>query len=400
MEEIESVRRSFWLLRTEMIISTLLLSLPIMNLFWLKYAGMNQFQIGVSQAVFTVIVILLDVPMGWLADRFSRKWANAVGDFVTAAGFIAYAFVGGLGGVIICEVILAIGMASSIGADGPLLESYCVRLGKDYAHENARIQQWAPIVMAIGMVVGGMIGAKSPRLAMLLSAVPMLVGATLTSLIVDDVPKARHEPKHPIHEIKSVIRYCMRDHKQLASTIWANAVINKSTHGIVWLTTPMLLLAHVPLWLVGVGWALNNLGAWAGATLARRYGTTGTTAEVFGWPLLALVAASLLFGLVPNPVTAMAVIVFGIVRGWHIAVMPVRVQELAPEALKTTVNSVSSTVSRLLYVVVVIVLSGVSTQHPGRGFVLNAIIFASLGLAVLPRLRRTHDQKGPVYAQK
>lgn len=56
-----------------------LICMSIMSPFFLSI-GLSQVEIAMSQAIFTVAMIFLNLPTGWLADRFSRKWANVIGD--------------------------------------------------------------------------------------------------------------------------------------------------------------------------------------------------------------------------------------------------------------------------------------------------------------------------------
>lgn len=362
--------------------------IAVMNVFWRDYAGMSQVEVSISQAAFTVIMILLDVPMGWLADAFSRKWANVFGDLVVAFGFFVYIFADTLWWVIGAEVVLAIGLSASSGADGPLMEEYCIKLGKNYAQEQARLQQWTPLVMAGAMAIGGAVGSANPRLAMLLGALPPLIGGILVCFATEDRRIRTHTAKHPLRDIRAVLHYSFRGHKELSATIWARTVLNTSTHTIVWVTTPVLIFSGVPVWLVGLGWAATNVGAAVGGWLASKWGTGLDTVRAFTYPLGALVASCLMLGLAPSVATASMVVVFGAIRGWQIAIMPVRVQQLAPDAIKTSVNSVSSTLSRMMYIPLVMLIGWAGESTPTHAFILNAGIFAGLGVLVLPMLRR------------
>ena len=65
-------------------------SVPIINLFW-NSIGMNQTDIGFTQMIFTIVIVCLDIPMGYLADRFNRKILNIIGDIGVSLTFIYYA---------------------------------------------------------------------------------------------------------------------------------------------------------------------------------------------------------------------------------------------------------------------------------------------------------------------
>ena len=44
-------------------------SVPIINLFW-NSIGMNQTDIGFTQMIFTIVIVCLDIPMGYLTEKF------------------------------------------------------------------------------------------------------------------------------------------------------------------------------------------------------------------------------------------------------------------------------------------------------------------------------------------
>ena len=79
-------KRNLKLLMLESILTAGLLSMSIMTPFF-NSIGLNQRQIALSQAIFTIVVSILNLPAGWIADRFSRKWANVIGDFGVAISF-------------------------------------------------------------------------------------------------------------------------------------------------------------------------------------------------------------------------------------------------------------------------------------------------------------------------
>ncbi len=66
-------------------------SVATITIFW-NSIGMNQTAIGFVQMAFTIVICCLDIPMGYIADRFNRKALNVIGDFGVAIVFILYAF--------------------------------------------------------------------------------------------------------------------------------------------------------------------------------------------------------------------------------------------------------------------------------------------------------------------
>ena len=66
-------------------------SVATITMFW-NSVGMNQKDIGFVQMIFTIVISSLDIPMGYIADRTSRKLLNIIGDIGAAFAFTLYAF--------------------------------------------------------------------------------------------------------------------------------------------------------------------------------------------------------------------------------------------------------------------------------------------------------------------
>lgn len=57
--------------------------------------------------------------------------------------------------------------------------------------------------------------------------------------------------------------------KKLSTRIFSLAVVRESTHAIMWLLAPLILLANGPIWLAGIAWALMRGFGSAGAYITK-----------------------------------------------------------------------------------------------------------------------------------
>lgn len=393
-----TIQQSLRLLRTEAVITSMVIAMPIMNLFF-ESIGLSQGQIGLSQAIFTVAVLFFNIPTGWLADRFSRKVSNALGDTIAAGGFLFYASADSFLHVIIAEIIIGIGLAFTQGADVGLLRAYCQRLKRDYRREASLIATLQPLFSMAGAVIGGIVGAHSPRLALLLTAVPFMTGALL-SLFVKEVgthrtastretPEAslRSQLSYAFKDMRRITVYALHGHKDLAWSIIAAAIAKEITHAIVWILTPLLLLAGVPAEIVGVAWALNLGAVSIGAWLSRRFAQVWSERALFVAPAVASLAAMVMLAISVNLWTIGLYAIFGLARGWYLAIMPPIVQHHTPDDMQSTVFSVSASLSQILYITVVILVNMIGDFGVQWAMAINAALFAPLVVIVAWRLR-------------
>lgn len=398
-----NITQSLRLLRTEAIITSAVLAMPIMNTFF-SDIGLNQGEVGLSQALFTVALLMFNIPTGWLADRFSRKACNAAGDAIVAGGFLFYALATSFSHVVAAEVIIGIGLAFTHGADVGLLRAYCQRLKRSYHTESALIATLRPLAEALAVILGGIIGAYEPRLAIALSAVPFIAGSIL-SLFATEVGTRRtskqlpamhlgRQIRHALADMKTITVYALHGHKDLAWAIIAASTAREITHAIIWVLTPLLLLAGVPVAIVGIAWALNlgavSIGAWASKWVADRL--KWSEATLFAVPAIASLAAMAILSINVSLWTIGLYAIFGLARGWYSAVMPPIVQHHTPDDMQSTVFSVSGSLSQILYIVTVTIVNMVGNFGIPWAMAANAALFAPLVAIITARLYRINKK--------
>ena len=72
--------------------------------------GLNLAQVFILQAIFGAIVVLLEVPSGYLADRWGRRRALLLGALFHGAGYSLLGFTEGFAGLVVFEMTVAVGV--------------------------------------------------------------------------------------------------------------------------------------------------------------------------------------------------------------------------------------------------------------------------------------------------
>ena len=104
-------------------------SVATITMFW-NSVGMNQKDIGFVQMIFTIVISSLDIPMGYIADRTSRKLLNIIGDVGAAFAFTLYAFASNIYVVILSECLLGLSFAMTNGVDQSFIKYNCDKIDK------------------------------------------------------------------------------------------------------------------------------------------------------------------------------------------------------------------------------------------------------------------------------
>ena len=389
-----SALRSLRLTMAESAVTAGLLAMSVFTPFF-NSIGLNNQQISEVQIYFTIVLILLNVPMGYIADRLSRKWANIIGDFAHAVILLAYSQVAGFAGAVICECICGVASALSDGVDQSLIKHFVGKISQSTGEsetkllksKTAKLEIYKQICNLVLLTLGGPIGAISLRLAIALSAVNYFVGGVISIFIKDDSEKLRPEHKNPLKDIARVTKSTMRN-KPLRLRIFTYAVGREMTHGIIWIATPIFLKAGVPMELVSFAWAFNALMCIVGAKLAAIYGKKLSDAQVMVVPVVLMSISMLVMGFNLNIFTVWLYSAMGITQGWTAATLTPMVQKQAKPAEQTSVLSITKTLAQLLYIPVVWIVGYVADIKLEYGLFVTVVIFLPLSLNIIKKLKQ------------
>lgn len=390
---------SFRLLQTEMVLTKLLISMSIMTPFFYSI-GMDQAQIGLSQALFTVALMVLNIPTGWLADKFSRRWCNFSGDVLVAASLLYYSQARGFADVVGAEIFFGIGIALSQGADSGLQKAFCHILSQgNLDHEEQLLHKsnglTGSLQFALQVVLvflGGVIGSYDMRLTIALSAAPYVIGALCMLLMREVGERLVSQHSNPLRDMLAALRETAR-HRELHARIVAFAVGRELTHCMVWGATPIMVLAGVTPSLVGLGWALNGIAAICGSLLARRYALRLPESVQFsGLCLVVLAALSVMF-LHLSLATVWLYMTMGLGQGWSGVALRGMLQRHSPADKMSMIDSVAGTGAQLIYIPLVIVIGIVGSLDIRLTLIAIVVVFTPLALAVSARLRRSERNR-------
>ena len=389
------LRGSFRLLQTEMVLTKTLMAMSIMTPFFYSI-NMNQAEIGLSQALFTIALLALNVPTGWLADKFSRRWCNFGGDTLIAASLLYYSQANGFGDVVMAEICFGIGVALSQGADSGLQKAFCQLLAKgDPVREEQLLVKsnglTGSLQFAVQMVlvfVGGIIGSHDMRSAIALSAVPYIIGALCILMMREVGERSVSQHRNPFRDMAATLQELAK-HRELRSRIAAFAVGRELTHVMVWSATPIMLLAGVAPSLVGLGWALNSVAAMCGALLARRYATRLPEWLQFGGLCLLVLVALGIMSIHLSLATVWLYMSMGLGQGWSGVTLRSMLQHHSPVDRVSIIDSAAGTSAQLLYVPLVIVIGAVGTIDIRLTLVAIIVVFVPLAIATSLGLRRS-----------
>ena len=128
-------------------------------LWWVQEKQMSPALVAATMAAGDLLLMGLEVPTGWFADKFGNRRSLILGSFIQVAGMICCWLADGVPGLVLACLLVAVGDAFRSGADQALLYRSCVELNREdeFQKIEARARAVHVIALAALIVVGGAI---------------------------------------------------------------------------------------------------------------------------------------------------------------------------------------------------------------------------------------------------
>ena len=128
-------------------------------LWWVQEKQMPPAIVATVLAAGDLVLMALELPTGWFADRFGHRASLMAGSFVQVVGMLWCWLGDGVSGLVIASVLVALGDGFRSGADQAFLYRTCVALGRqdDFQKIEARAEAGANAALVVLVLLGGLI---------------------------------------------------------------------------------------------------------------------------------------------------------------------------------------------------------------------------------------------------
>ncbi|HYY47764.1 MAG TPA: MFS transporter [Thermoplasmata archaeon] len=152
---------------------------------WIRRNVSSDFEFALVDVAFWLGVLVYQLPVGILADRYGRKVAILLSEVFRTAGILGYGLSTAFVGYVVANLVWALGAAFSIGTTAYLYETLLEgRQESEFPRYIGRYVMIALSVNALGAFVGGVLVAVVPdvRLTMFVGAAWNLVTIAIVGL--------------------------------------------------------------------------------------------------------------------------------------------------------------------------------------------------------------------------
>src|SRR5262245_25578927 len=340
------------------------------------------------QSYFTTVRAVLDVPLGAVADRHSRRACLVAGNLALALGSIGLVLWPTAGMAGLAETVFAVASALRSGADAPF--RYAALSAAGAKHEYPRTESRGQAVAAIASGASAMAGSLLATLDLRLPYVATIVAALGGCIVATTFPEVRRS-RHD-RNTGALMRDALRmagTRPEVQWTIGLAALAVAASHVYFFLQQPYLQGLGVPVAWFGLIVAASKIVTAVVANAAHRLdahvGRRGVAGTMIAVPAVGLGAMAV----TATPVGAAWLLSRGLLDGLWQPLANVYLNRLVPSDVRATLLSLQSFVARLT-LAAALALLGIATAHLGLpgALLAAAMVTAAVGsmlLALAPR---------------
>jgi len=322
--------------------------MPVIVLYWQSH-GLQMKDIFILQVIYSIAVVIFEVPTGYFADRFGHRTSVILGCICGTLGFFFYFAIPSYLGFILAELTLAVGTSFMSGARDALLYDTLEVAKKELQYTKIQGRQSAlgNVSEAIAAIAAGIVAwYSSIATVMLLQWLIIAITIPLAFGLIEV-----HSRKNvQTIKLRTIICQALLENASLRYLNIIAGGISAATLTIVWFSQPHWESLGVPVLYFGYLWAGLNLCAAFGSAVAHRLTERLTIQSLFG------ILASLPFVLyVLTSYFAQSLLVFLIIpffwilRGVATPIIQDYVQRACNANERATVLSINALASRLVF---------------------------------------------------
>jgi len=330
----------------------LMLIMPIVALFY-NENGLDEFNIYLLQAIYSISVAILEIPSGYMADVVGRRKTLIFGAILGTLGFVIYSVSDSFTGFLIAEIILGIGGSFISGSDSALLYDTLAEadLKQKYVSFEGRITSLGNVAETIAAILGGVIaGMLSYRHVYMAQTVIAAMAIPAAFLLREPIRQTTKHCKNLSENFTHIILVCKTSlfhSPKLSSALLFSSVIGIATLCMAWTAQVYFVsqgfqeLTITPLWVV-----LNLTVAFFSGFAASTQNFLGKRAT-FLIITLYIPTTYILLGAIPVVPAIICLWLFFAVRGFATPILKDLINQNCESATRATVLSIRSLIYRV-----------------------------------------------------
>jgi MFS family permease len=324
--------------------------MPIVVLFF-QDNGLGMTEILTLQSIYSVAIIALEIPSGYISDVWGRKNSLILGAILGTAGFLIYSSSTGFYGFLAAQLILGTGQSFISGSDSALLYDSLKLAEKEeqYVKYEGRILSIGNFSETIAAVIGGFLAKISLRTPFYWQTAIAAI-AILAAVFIVEPKLYTKEQAICFKNIMNIVKLCFYKSKELAANIFFSAITGCATLTMAWILQAYLVDIHnFSEYRIGIIWSVLNLTVGLSTIFAYKFEKIFNKITTVFIILSVVCGVYILLGLTTTAVVFIAIWLFYFIRGIATPVLKNYINELCEPNMRATVLSIRNLAIRLFF---------------------------------------------------
>jgi MFS family permease len=328
-----------------------MLMMPVIVLYFTEL-GLSMHDVMLVQALFGATMVAFEIPSGYFSDVLGRRRTMIIGATLTWSGWILYAFVHGIWGVLSAEIVLGIGFSLISGTDSALRYDTLLEMGhpERSMQEEGRQISMANFSESAAAIIGGLLAGVSLLTPLIVQAALFTALPVLAWLLTE--PQVHMQRRRAsVRDMWDIVHGATFRDPEIRMALIMGSIIAAATLTNVWMVQPIMASVGVPTAAFGVIWAVLNatagmssMNAWR---LERRVGFRRNVLVLIG----ILAVGFTLTGLIHAWWIAVIFALFSMVRGLGNPLFISRINARVSSDQRATVLSIRQLGMRVIFLV-------------------------------------------------
>ncbi len=330
--------------------------IPILGIFvpYIQSMNFSMTEFFALHSFFALIVIILEVPSGYIADLFGRKQILVIASILSGIAFSLLPFSNTFIDFLIYEALVGASFALASGADFSLM--YDSFKSNNISRDQqkvwvSRFQSASLYGESASAILGGLLALLSFKHVVYATAIagwlPLII-----IIYVKNIEIKRMDKSTTRANMQKVFKHIFNSNK-LIRLIFTNFVIwSLSTMSAVWLIQKHLSDEKVSMFLMGMTWALFSILAAIFSSLSPKIEKKLGIKKCLTLSSLLIVAGYFSLAFFPFTISFFAASLFYISRGIMSVIYKEEFNNLVPEEFRATANSIFSLAFRFSFMII------------------------------------------------
>ena len=392
----DPTRRTVLLLYGIIICRSMVFIVPVIVPYFALKIGLSFQEFLVSETIFAAVVVIMEVPSGWLADVWKRKGAIILGGLICAGGIALFIPASSFLDAAISKGLVGLGYSLFSGADSALLYDALRQHGQEgrFRVDEGRRHGFGLYAVALSSLAGAWLFTIDPELTVL-GMVGAYLGTVGFALFLEE-PERRQQPA-PRARPGALISA----NRVVIVAIITTAILFSATSVAMWSQQPYYIALGIDVqWfglLLALGFLIGGLGGQFGHHLDRWLGALPALAMLWAILVGAFVATGLWPGWGGVGLLLLGSAAWG--AGWP--QMQTIINQRVGSARRATVLSIAGAGIRLGFIPLSAIIGMLTTDHSIATAVLGlaGILFVLGGPALWLLWYEVGESATPKFAQ-